>query len=1076
MGRRPPGIEQLLPAPLRQQVAIQAHAHPRRRGRTGDALGAFGQRVAFDQVGEGGPILVGHLHHRAQFLVEQGPERILAPGIEHDVQAAARGEGHLAHGGKGATVAAVVVGQQQPGLARIADQGEEVAQALGIVQVRHLAAEGRQGAAVGVHLGQHRTAQALLAAPQADQPKLAVLAFGQQRGQLPAHIGHRRERRHHQRHRRDRLVRLAVGLPLRLHRQRVLAHRDADFQRRAQLHAHRAHRLVQQRVLARVAAGGHPVGRQLDLLQRIQRRGAQVGDRLAHRHARGGGRIKQGQRAALADGHRLASHAVVVGQGDGAVGQRQLPGADHLLARGQPADAAVADGDQEVLRGHGRMREHAQASLVQVQARGIELRPGCGGRMPGIAVHLRRLAEQHVHRQVDRVRMGRLRGTAARLIRTPGALRRAGCSGRGAVDALDGCPIPHHQPLLRGGHAHRGERAALARADRGKLVQPVGRHAQHVAFLGFVAPQLQRRQRRIVGGHLAQIDHPAHARVVQQFGDGVGQAASADVMEEVDRVALAQGHAVVDHLLAATLHLRVVALHAGEIQVLGALARGHRAGRAATQADQHRRPTEHDHRIARLQLDLVDLDAVDRAQATGQHDRLVVGAGDAGLGQLETAEVAQQVGPAELVVEGGATERAIGHDLQRRGHARVERARRFPGLRQRGNAQVRDREAGQAGLGLAAATGGTLVADLAAGAGGGTRERRDRGGMVVGLDLDLECRRQRRLGAVLATGRVRAVARGHVAGDHRGVVAVGAQGVLRGLVVGVADHPEQRMLLFAPVDAPAGIEDLVPAVLGIGLGEHHQFHVRRISAQLAIAGAQVLDLVVGQGQAQAPVGLFQPGQGDPLQSAPRLGGEQRLRRLGRIQQRLGHRVVQQPRHGRCGGRIGRPAGQVQAQSSLDPGHGQAGALQQFGGLARPRRARAQPRHHETRAGPGRCRRWGVTGLEDAMDRLPVQDALTGLDEVDLPGRFDAQAGNQGLQAGLETLPTERRKGGRALEDDHVRGSRRGKAGHCTGAGRPQPGRPVPGRDGPGPPMVQREPPAGAAGSPSSACSSCSGGR
>ncbi len=686
---------------------------------------------------------------------------------------------------------------------------------------------------------------------------------------------------------------------------------------------------------------------------------------------------------------------------------------------------------------------------MQVQGRGVQQRPGGGRRMPGIAVHLRRLAEQHVHRQVDR----RIGGDPAR--------QRA---------------VTGHQALLGRSHAHGGERAALARADRGELVQPVGRHAQHVAFLGLVAPQFQRRQRRIVGGHLAQVDHPTHARVVQQFGDGVGQATGTDVVEEVDRVALAHRHAAVDDLLAATLHLRVVALHAGEVQVLGALAGGHRTGRAAAQADQHRRAAQHDHRIAGLQRDLFDLDAVDRAQAAGQHDRLVVGAGDAGLGQLEAAEVAQQIGPAELVVEGGTAQRAIGHDLQRRGHARVERARRFPGLRQRRDAQVRDRKPGQAGLGLAATAGGALVADLAAGAGGGTRERRDRGGVVVGLDLDLEGRRQRRLGAVLAAGRVGAVAGGHVPCDHRGVVAVGAQGVLRGLVVGVADHPEQRMFLFAPVDAPAGIEDLVPAVLGIGLGEHHQFHVRRIAAQFAIAGAQVLDLVVGQGQAQAPVGTFQVGQRDALQPALRLGGEQRLRRLGRGQQRLGHRVVQQPPHGRSGGGIGGPARQVQAQSAFDPGHGQAGPLQQFGGLARPRRARTQPRHHVTRAGTGRGRRRRVTGLEDAMDRLPVRHAFAGLDEVDLPGRFDAQAGNQGLQAGLETLPTERRKGGRALEDDHVRGSRRGKAGHCTGAGRPQPGRPVPGRDGPGPPMVQREPPAGAAGSPSSACSSCSGGR
>ena len=35
-----------------------------------------------------------------------------------------------------------------------------------------------------------------------------------------------------------------------------------------------------------------------------------------------------------------------------------------------------------------------------------------------------------------------------------------------------------------------------------------------------------------------------------------------------------------------------------------------------------------------------------------------------------------------------------------------------------------------------AATGGALVADLAARAGGGTGERRDRGGVIVGLDLE----------------------------------------------------------------------------------------------------------------------------------------------------------------------------------------------------------------------------------------------------------------------------------------------------------------------------------------------------
>jgi hypothetical protein len=36
-----------------------------------------------------------------------------------------------------------------------------------------------------------------------------------------------------------------------------------------------------------------------------------------------------------------------------------LPGADHLVARGQAADAAIADGDQEGLVGHRRQTQHA---------------------------------------------------------------------------------------------------------------------------------------------------------------------------------------------------------------------------------------------------------------------------------------------------------------------------------------------------------------------------------------------------------------------------------------------------------------------------------------------------------------------------------------------------------------------------------------------------------------------------------------------------------------------------------------------------------------------------------------------
>ena len=86
----------------------------------------------------------------------------------------------------------------------------------------------------------------------------------------------------------------------------------------------------------------------------LDRRRQQVGDGLGHRHAARGRRVDGGQRRALAHAHRLAGEALVVGQRDGAIGHRHLPGADHLVAVAQAADGAVADGDQEALGGHGR--------------------------------------------------------------------------------------------------------------------------------------------------------------------------------------------------------------------------------------------------------------------------------------------------------------------------------------------------------------------------------------------------------------------------------------------------------------------------------------------------------------------------------------------------------------------------------------------------------------------------------------------------------------------------------------------------------------------------------------------------
>src|SRR5690606_1786178 len=108
---------------------------------------------------------------------------------------------------------------------------------------------------------------------------------------------------------------------------------------------------------------------------------------------------------------------------------------------------------------------------------------------------------------------------------------------------------------------------------------------------------------------------------------------------------------------------------------------------------------------------------------------------------------------AELVVERGAAERAVDHDLQRGHDATRLAVVLFPGLREAGDAQVGYGKAGQAGLGLAAATGGAFVADLPTGAGGGAGKRGNSGRVVVRLDLHQDVNRLL-MGAVFFSARL----------------------------------------------------------------------------------------------------------------------------------------------------------------------------------------------------------------------------------------------------------------------------------------------------------------------------------
>ncbi len=175
------------------------------------------------------------------------------------------------------------------------------------------------------------------------------------------------------------------------------------------------------------------------------------------------------------------------------------------------------------------------------------------------------------------------------------------------------------------------------------------------------------------------------------------------------------------------------------------------------------------------------------------------------------------------------------HDLERRGDAGGLAERVFPGALVARDAQVRDREADEAGLGLGAATSRALVADLAAGTGRGAGERRDRGRVVVGLDLHQDVDRLATT-AIDAVGGIRIPAQPRRrAFDHCRVVAIGREHALGIARMGVADHREQRLVARRAVDHPGGVEDLVAAVLGVRLREHHQLDVGRVAASAAKA-------------------------------------------------------------------------------------------------------------------------------------------------------------------------------------------------------------------------------------------------
>ncbi len=530
---------------------------------------------------------------------------------------------------------------------------------------------------------------------------------------------------------------------------------------------------------------------------------------------------------------------------------------------------------------------------------------------------------------------------------------------RGALGA-----VVQAQETVAADLAQHRERAALAGTDVGKACPVGGADDQHVALLRLVAPQFQRRQAGVGAGHRAQVERPAAPGGIDDFRHRVRQPTGADVVDAQDGVVRAQLPAAVDHFLRAALHFRIAALHGVEIEFRRVVAHAQRRGGAAADADAHARTAQLHDQPADGRLLLVHLLRDDVAHAAGQHDRLVIAAHPAADGLLVGAEETSQVGPAELVVEGRRADRAVEHDVQGAHDAVRLAVGPLPGLRQAGQVQVRHHEAGQTRLAEGTAAGGGLVANLAAGAGGGARERRDRRRVVVRLDLGQDVRAGGEL-PVFAAVRVHHQQARRMAFDHRRVVAVGHQRALRAATVGVADHVEQGQLLRHAVDEPLGVENLVPAVLGVDLREHHQLDVGGVATQAREPAFQVIELVRGQRQTLLPVGPFQrrPAAAEHVhdrQRCRRRGLEQPPDQAGVGGQDLGHAVVQQGRRGgelrlrrRCAGQ-----GQPIAHAVLDAPHtGQTAHGDDVGGLAGPRRLRAGAWQGQHFAGCQRKRCW-----------------------------------------------------------------------------------------------------------------------
>ena len=279
--------------------------------------------------------------------------------------------------------------------------------------------------------------------------------------------------------------------------------------------------------------------------------------------------------------------------------------------------------------------------------------------------------------------------------------------------------------------------------------------------------------------------------------------------------------------------------------------------------------------------------------------------------------------------------------------------------------------------------------------------------MVVGLDLhqlvelnlleavDVFLLRQEHLGLVAL--------------DHGGVVLVGDERALAVLLVGVLDHPEERVRHLLAVDDELRAEDLVAAVLGVHLAEHHELGVGGIAPRGLEAVREILHLRLADRKAELDVRLAN-GVHALLQHVERAAG---LRRrtveeiVERVVDALGHLVVE-GRKGLAGNR----RGNGEADAALDAGDAlQTTVAEDVRRLRAPRGDRALAGGHVERTiGEGGLGTHGVQKRTGLGKRLGVRALTLGLDGIH-PRRLDfgvRKRGNEGAHGGAESVKTELR--------------------------------------------------------------------